>query len=81
MDTAAESKVERSGFDRRASATSTEFNTTIVGSHANIDLKTEDSAKHDQEKVFSDLNYPHIIDLRAVREDGVSTLKACSSLV
>lgn len=78
MDTAAESKVERSGFDRRASATSTESNTTIVGSHANIDLKTEDSAKHDQEKVFSN---PDIIDLRAVREDGVSTLKAYSSLV
>lgn len=81
MDTAAESKEEKSWFDRRTSATSTETDTAIVRSHANIDLKTEDSAKHDQEKVFSDLNNPDIIDLRADREDGVSTFKACSSLV
>ncbi|KFH67256.1 hypothetical protein MVEG_07778 [Podila verticillata NRRL 6337] len=81
MGTAAESKQERSWFDSRTSATSTESDTVIVGSLANIDFNPLDSAKHDQEKVFSDLNNPDIIDLRADREDGVSTFKACSSLV
>ncbi|KAF9322165.1 hypothetical protein BG003_005328 [Podila horticola] len=77
MDASVESIESRSWFDRRISAASTGTDATIVGSNTNVDLKTDNSVKQEQESEFSDPG----VDPRAAHDDGVSTFKSCASLV